>query len=92
MATAETQIVARTFADHMPILQVLIPFLSAPVIVIIGVRALAWPLAFAASLLALSALFRAERKSEVAITPEKRATRATLINWPWVGMLALVRG
>ena len=53
MAVTETEIAARTLADQMPILQVLIPFMAAPVIVIIGSRALAWPLAFASSLAAL---------------------------------------
>ena len=53
MATAETEITLRTLADQMPILQVLIPFMAAPIIVVIGSRALAWPLAFVASVLSL---------------------------------------
>ena len=43
---------AATFADHLPVLQVLVPFVAAPLVVIIGARALAWPLAFAASFIA----------------------------------------
>ena len=49
MAVETTQ-VARTFADHLPIFQVLVPFIAAPLVVLIGSRKLAWPIAFAASL------------------------------------------
>ena len=49
MATQTTHHVAMTLADHLPILQVLIPFITAPLIVFIGRRELAWPLAFIAS-------------------------------------------
>ena len=42
MATAEVQHVARTLADHLPVLQVLVPFVAAPLIVFLGNRALAW--------------------------------------------------
>ncbi len=47
---AETTQVARTLADHLPILQVLVPFVAAPLVVLIGSRKLAWPIAFVASL------------------------------------------
>lgn len=42
--------VARTLADHLPILVVLVPFLAAPMIVLLGSRILAWIIAFSASL------------------------------------------
>lgn len=45
---------ALTLQDHLPILQVLIPFVAAPLIVILGRRGLAWWLAFAASVLSLA--------------------------------------
>jgi multicomponent Na+:H+ antiporter subunit D len=48
MAT-ETVHHAATLADHLPVLQVLIPFIAAPLAVLIGNRSLAWPIAFAAS-------------------------------------------
>lgn len=48
MATAETEITLRTLSDQMPILQVLVPFMAAPIIAVIGSRALAWPLALMA--------------------------------------------
>ncbi len=57
MATAETQIVAKTLVDQLPILQVLIPFLAGPIIVVIGMRSLAWPLAFASSVASLIVSF-----------------------------------
>lgn len=44
---------ARTFKDHLPVLQVLVPFCTAPLIVLLGSRRLAWPLAFIASLISL---------------------------------------
>lgn len=44
---------ARTFRDHLPVLQVLVPFCTAPLIVLLGSRRLAWPLAFIASAIAL---------------------------------------
>ncbi|MDG2298589.1 MAG: monovalent cation/H+ antiporter subunit D family protein [Planktomarina sp.] len=50
MATETVHHSAMTFSDHLPILQVLIPFITAPLIVFIGRRELAWPLAFIASL------------------------------------------
>ncbi len=53
MATAvEVHHVARTLSDHLPVLQVLVPFLAAPLIVVLGGRALAWPIAFVTSAIA----------------------------------------
>lgn len=43
--------VARTLIDHLPALQVVIPFLAAPLIVFIGGRGLSWWLAFIATFL-----------------------------------------
>lgn len=43
---------AASWADHLPVLQILLPFLAAPLIVLLGSRRLAWPLAFAATLAA----------------------------------------
>jgi formate hydrogenlyase subunit 3/multisubunit Na+/H+ antiporter MnhD subunit len=42
-----------TLSDQLPALQVLIPFVAAPLMVFIGVRSLAWPIAFLASLASL---------------------------------------
>lgn len=50
MATEHVH-VARTLVDHLPILVVLVPFLAAPLTVLIGSRRLAWPIAFLASLI-----------------------------------------
>jgi multicomponent Na+:H+ antiporter subunit D len=44
---------ARALVDHLPLLQVLVPFCTAPIIVLIGSRRLAWPLAFLSSAIAL---------------------------------------
>ncbi|MCP5074430.1 MAG: monovalent cation/H+ antiporter subunit D family protein [Rhodobacteraceae bacterium] len=52
MAAEEAHHIALTLRDQLPILQILIPFCAAPLIVLFGSRALAWPLAFAASALA----------------------------------------
>lgn len=52
MSTVETHHVARTFMDHLPILQVVIPLIAAPLIVFVGNRNFAWLLAFAASVAA----------------------------------------
>ena len=49
MATQTAHHVAMTLSEHLPILQVLIPFITAPLIVFVGRRELAWPLAFTAS-------------------------------------------
>ncbi|MCG6901476.1 MAG: monovalent cation/H+ antiporter subunit D family protein [Rhodobacter sp.] len=43
---------AATFADHLPVLQILVPFIAAPLTVLIGSRALAWPIAFVSSAIA----------------------------------------
>ena len=50
--------IALTLSDQLPALQVLIPFVAAPLVVFFGVRSLAWPIAFLASLgsLAVSVL------------------------------------
>ncbi len=52
MASETTHHVAMTLADHLPVLQVLVPFVAAPLVVLLGSRKLAWPLAFAASAVA----------------------------------------
>ena len=49
MATQTVHHTAMTLSDHLPILQILIPFIAAPLIVFIGQRKLAWPIAFIAS-------------------------------------------
>lgn len=54
MATAaDVQHTALTLKDHLPILQILIPFCTAPLIVFFDARSLAWPMAFIASLISL---------------------------------------
>lgn len=45
--------IALTLSDQLPALQVVIPFVAAPLVVFIGARALAWPIAFLASLASL---------------------------------------
>ncbi len=52
MATEATQHVALTLADHLPVLQVLVPLVAAPLAVLIGNRQLAWGMAFVASAVA----------------------------------------
>jgi multicomponent Na+:H+ antiporter subunit D len=54
METEDIHHVAVTLSDHWPILQVLVPFLAAPLIVLIGNRRMAWHLAFAATLAAFA--------------------------------------
>lgn len=51
MATAADipEHVALSFADHLPILLVVVPLIAAPLIVFVGGRKLAWPIAFGAS-------------------------------------------
>lgn len=49
MATGTIEHTALTLADHLPALQVLVPFMAAPLIVVLASRRLAWPIAFAAS-------------------------------------------
>ncbi len=41
--------------DHLPALVVLVPFLAAPLVVLLGARRLAWPVTFAAALFSLAA-------------------------------------
>ncbi len=50
MATEGVQHVALSLTDHLPVLVVLIPFLAAPLVVLIGRNRLAWPLAFIAAI------------------------------------------
>ena len=42
--------ISLTLADQLPILQVIIPFVAAPLIVLLGIRQMAWPLAFFSSI------------------------------------------
>ena len=49
MSTEATQHIAMTLNDHLPVLQVLVPFLAAPLIVLLGSRRLAWSIAFITS-------------------------------------------
>lgn len=53
MILDQSENVAKTFMDHLPVLQILIPFCAAPFIVLIGHRKLAWIISFLASLAAL---------------------------------------
>ena len=46
--------VSMTLTEQLPILQVLVPFVAAPLIVFIGSRSLAWPIAFASSIASLA--------------------------------------
>ncbi len=51
MATETSHHVAMTLHDHLPMLQVLIPFIASPLIVLMGARGgLSWLIAFVASL------------------------------------------
>jgi multicomponent Na+:H+ antiporter subunit D len=49
MATENIHHTAAIWSDHLPVLVVLIPFLAAPLMVMLGSRRLAWPIAFAAA-------------------------------------------
>lgn len=49
MATENIHHASATLADHLPVLVALVPFVVAPLIVLLGSKRLAWPLAFAAS-------------------------------------------
>ncbi|MBZ0128139.1 MAG: monovalent cation/H+ antiporter subunit D family protein [Rhodobacteraceae bacterium] len=49
--TGETAL-AMSLGDQLPVLQVLVPFVAAPLTALIGSRRLAWPIAFATSLIA----------------------------------------
>ena len=54
MATAvEVHHTALTLKDHLPVLQILVPFCTAPLIVLFGARSLAWPMAFASCVISL---------------------------------------
>lgn len=53
MATEVLPHTAMTLHDHLPMLQILVPFFAAPLIVFLGSRRLAWPVAFAASVISL---------------------------------------
>lgn len=53
MATETISHTAATLSDHLPVLVVLVPFLTAPLIVLLGSRRLALPLAFIASAVSL---------------------------------------
>lgn len=48
MADASLQHTALGLSDHLPVLVVLIPFITAPLLVLLGRRLLAWPLTFLA--------------------------------------------
>lgn len=49
MSTETVHHTALTLSDQLPALQVLIPFIAAPVVVLIGSRTLAWPIALLSS-------------------------------------------
>ena len=53
MSAEAVQHTAMTLTDHLPVLQVLVPFVAAPLTVLIGSRNLAWPIAFGASAISL---------------------------------------
>ena len=78
MATQEVHHVALTLTDHLPILQVLVPFVAAPLVVVLGSRSLAWPIAFAASaisfVIAILLLHAYVRVYGVTQTPPKSYT------------------
>ena len=50
--THEVAHTALTLSDHLPLLQIVVPFFAAPLIVLIGRRSLAWPIAFLTSAIA----------------------------------------
>ena len=49
MSTEALQHAALTLNDQLPALQILVTFMAAPLVVVLGSRRLAWPIAFAAS-------------------------------------------
>ncbi|MFT4782414.1 MAG: multicomponent Na+:H+ antiporter subunit D [Paracoccaceae bacterium] len=49
MATEVLQYEALTLMDHLPILQIIVPFLASPLCVLIGLRKYAFPITFLAS-------------------------------------------
>jgi multicomponent Na+:H+ antiporter subunit D len=51
--SAEGLQAASGLVGHLPVLQVLVPFVAAPLTVLVGMRRLAWPMAFVASALSL---------------------------------------
>ncbi|MFT7593395.1 MAG: multicomponent Na+:H+ antiporter subunit D [Paracoccaceae bacterium] len=53
MSTEIVHHTALTLTDHLPALQVLVTFVAAPLIVLIGGRRFAWPIAFIASAISL---------------------------------------
>lgn len=54
MATETVHEVALTLHDQLPILQLIVPFLAAPLVMVVGAnRTVAWAIAFAASVAAL---------------------------------------
>ncbi len=53
MATETVHHTALTLVDQLPALQILGSFLAAPLVVVLGSRRLAWPIAFAASAMSL---------------------------------------
>ncbi len=55
MATETVHHTALTLVDQLPAIQVLASFLAAPLVIVLGSRRLAWPIAFAASALSLVA-------------------------------------
>ena len=50
MATETVPHTALTLVDHLPVLVVLLPFVAAPLAVLLGARWLSWPIAFLATL------------------------------------------
>ena len=54
-ATVEGAAAMLNWADHLPVLIVLVPFLAAPIVVLLGSRRLAWPITFGAALFSLGA-------------------------------------
>jgi len=58
MAADTTAHVAVSLLDQLPILQVLVPFVAAPLCVLVGNRRLAWPIAFAACAIAFAISIR----------------------------------
>ena len=57
MADPVTLAPAMTLTDQLPILQTVIPMLSAPIIVLLGSRMAAWWIAFIASLCTLACAY-----------------------------------
>lgn len=53
MTTENIHHVSASLGDQLPVLVILVPFVAAPLLVFIGSRLLAWPIAFAASVISL---------------------------------------